>query len=304
MDFIHELYQIKTLILTEVAPHFLYLGRGVGSIMCAIMVAVISCSIFLQDGIDWGLVARPLCVMFIISVFPQLIVTPLDAISQGLNGWMDTACEQTIEQREQLSEQLKRKIEQEEIIEYSIEDTDIAEMDGLYESTEESRTELPNRFQRWIMDAMVYLVEIFSYVAQMFVSFLSVIYMIILSITGPLTFALAIVPMFRSGIGSWFARYIQIMLWMPISHIIVIIMNLFHIVILRSALENSVAVTWPTTIMVCLSLVMTIALFKIPTLCEWIVESTGGTAFNAAVNKAGSKVVSAGMTVVNKVVSK
>ena len=51
MDFIHELYQIKTLILTEVAPHFLYLGRGVGSIMCAIMVAVISCSIFLQDGI-------------------------------------------------------------------------------------------------------------------------------------------------------------------------------------------------------------------------------------------------------------
>lgn len=304
MDFINELYQIKALILTEIAPHFLYLGRGVGSIMSAIMVGVISCSIFLQEGIDWGLVARPICVMFIISVFPQLIVTPLDAISQGLNSWMDNACEQTSVQREQLSEQLKKKIEQGEILEYSIENTDIAEMDGLYESTEESRTELPNRFQKWIMDAMVYLVEIFSYVAQMFVSFLSVIYMIILSITGPLTFALAMVPMFRSSIGSWFARYIQIMLWMPISHIIVIIMNLFYIVILKSCIENSVTVTWPTTIMVCLSLVMTIALFKIPTLCEWIIESTGGSAFNAAVNKAGAKVISAGMTVVNKVVSK
>ena len=187
-------------------------------------------------------------------------------------------------------EQEKERVEQEQIIEYNIEDTDIAEMDGLYESTEHSLTQVPNKFQRLIMDAMTYMVEIFSYVAQMFVSFLSVIYMIILSITGPLTFVLAIVPMFRSGIGSWLARYIQIMLWTPISHMIVIIMNYFHIVILRTSLENSIVVTWPTTVMLCLGLVMTIALFKIPTLCEWIVESTGGTAFNTAVNKAASKI--------------
>jgi len=297
MDFINELYQIKALILDEVAPDFLFIAQGIGCITGAIMVVVVAYHSFLQDGFDWGMSIRPFCIMFIVSVFPQLIIAPLDSISQGLNKWMDLTCEQVREQRTQLSEQLKERIQQDDIVEYDIENTDIAEIDNLYESTEQSRTNSPNRLQKWIMDGMVYLVEIFSYVAQMFVSFLSAIYMVILSITGPLTFVLAIVPMFRSGIGSWFARYIQIMLWTPISHLIVIMMNLFHIVILKSSLENSVIVTWPTTIMICLGLVMTIALFKIPTLCEWIVESTGGSAFNASVNKTASKII---MMVANK----
>lgn len=290
MDFINELYQIKQLMLDELAPDFLFIAQGVSSITASIMIAIIATHSFLQDGFDLGMALRPFCIIFIIFVFPQLITTPLDSISQGLNKWMFLTCEQIGEQRNQLSEQLKERILQDDIFEYDIENIDIAEIDGLYESTEHSRTGLPNRFQKWIMDAMVYLVEIFSCVAQMFVSFLSVIYTIILSITGPLTFVLAIVPMFRSGIGSWFARYIQIMLWTPMSHLIIIIMNYFHIVVLKASLENSISVTWPTTIMFCLGMVMTIALFKIPTLCEWIVESTGGSAFNAAVNKAAAKI--------------
>lgn len=290
MDFINELYHIKTLMLEEVAPQFQYVAHGVSIITMAIMIVVVAFGIFLQSGFDWGMALRPICIVFIVSFFPQLIVAPLDTIGTALNKWMDESSEQATELREELSVKLKERVEQEQIIEYNIEDTDIAEMDGLYESTEHSLTQVPNKFQRLIMDAMTYMVEIFSYVAQMFVSFLSVIYMIILSITGPLTFVLAIVPMFRSGIGSWLARYIQIMLWTPISHMIVIIMNYFHIVILRTSLENSIVVTWPTTVMLCLGLVMTIALFKIPTLCEWIVESTGGTAFNTAVNKAASKI--------------
>lgn len=304
MDFINELYHIKSLMLEEIFPDFFNLAVGVGGITGGITIVITSYNVFFGKGFDLGLALRPFCILFIITMFPYIILSPLDIIGQGLYKWMDKTCEQSGIERENLSKTLKDKIDRDEILEYDMENTDIAMIDGLYESTEKSNTETPSRFQRWIMDAMVYLVEIFSYVAQMFVSFLSVIYMIILSITGPLTFVLAIVPMFMSSLGSWLARYIQITLWIPISHIIVIIMNYFHIIILKNAITGTEAITWPTSIMVCLSLVMTIALFKIPTLCEWIVESSGGAAINAAVNKAGAKAAGFTAGVVTKVISK
>ena len=304
MDFITELYLIKSLMLKEVFPDFFGAAIGIGGITGGIAIVISSYSTFFDKGFDISLAFRPFCILVILSVFPNLVISPLDAISQSLYKWMDKTCEQSSSEREQLSHRLKNKIDQEDILDYDMDNTDIAMIDGLYESSEESRTELPSRFQRWIMDAMVHLVEILSYVAQMFVSFLSVIYMIILSITGPLTFVLAIVPMFMSSIGSWLARYIQIMLWIPISHLIVIIMNYFHIIILKNAIDSTDAITWPTTIMTCLSMVMIIALFKIPTLCEWIVESTGGMSFNNAVNKAGAKTAGATMGMITKVIKK
>lgn len=304
MDFITELYHIKSLMMQEVFPDFYGAAVGIGGITAAIAIVITSYGIFFGKGFDVGSALRPFFILIILTFFPSLIISPLDGISQALYKWMDETCEQSSIEREELSLRLKHKIEQDETLDYDMNNTDVAMIDGLYESSEESRTELPSRFQRWIMDALVYLVEVLSYVAQMFVSFLSVIYMIILSITGPLTFVLAIVPMFMSSIGSWLARYIQIMLWIPISHLIVIIMNYFHIIILKNNIDGTDAITWPTTIMVCLSLVMIIALFKIPTLCEWIVESSGGTAFNNAVNKAGAKTAGATMGVITKAISK
>lgn len=289
MVIVDELYDIKQLVVESMLPGFLSVAGQLASITATILLVVVAFESFIKVGFDKGLALRPFCIAFIIMVFPYLILAPMDSAAKAMNGWMTEVCNASIEKKDKLDEAIKQKVMESEIIYEDLEDTDTGHIDRLYQGTESSRTELPNTVQRWLMNATLWLVEIFTYVAQLFITVLSVLYLTILSLLGPISFALAIVPSFRGSISDWLARYIQISLWAPLSQIFLLMVNTLTSVVLSVSLSGEGNVTYPTTTVLCVNIISVIGLFKIPTVAEWVVQSTGGSSFNAAYNKAGAK---------------
>lgn len=270
-------------MLEDVFPQFQYVASGIGGIAATILIVTVCYESYIKGGLDIGLALRPFCIAFVLSVFPQLIIAPLDGISQATTKWMSNICDDMKDERKLLNERIKASIEYEE----EANDVDNTDIDAKYQANNASRSEMPGWLERTCMNIMIWLVNLLTHVAQVFVSFLSIIYMMLLSLTGPITFALAIIPSFRSGITSWFARYIQIMLWQPLAQIFIFLTGSIGNIILETTLNDGSTVTSPQLTLLCISIVSVIGLFKIPTIAEWVVESTGGTGFNAAVNKAG-----------------
>lgn len=295
MDFAENLFTIKDVLLENIFPQFQYIASCIGAITATILIVTITLNSYLTgDGIDWSMALRPFVIAFVLAVFPNLVVRPLDSISQATNKWMSSICDEAKNNKEALEEEIKRKIEEENKIntdEYTIADADPNQVNPTFEqnnsttatSAEQNR---PSWIARAFISIITWIVDVLTTVAQIFISFLSIMYLMILSLTGPITFALAILPAFKGGITSWFARYIQIMLWIPLSQIFMYMMYSVQNILLSESLGKSV-VTSPVITMLALGVVSIIGMFKIPSIAEWVIESTGGQSFNAAVNKAG-----------------
>lgn len=316
MDFFQDLFVLKQQLLESVFPQFQYVASSIGGIAATILITTVVLNAYINScSIDWGLMLRPFCIAFVLSVFPVLIIQPLDSLAQATNKWMYGICKDSKSQKQQLKQQIRDKIASantialEDMVEVAGNiDADNERIEQIFQEHESNDTfsnEISlNWTQRALIDTFTWIVEQLTYVAQLFVSFMGVVYLLLLSLTGPITFALAIIPAFKTGITSWFARYIQIMLYMPLAQIFMFLMQKSQNIILESALATSDMVTYPTLTMWCLNIVSIIGLFKIPTIAEWVVESSGGQAFGAAVNRVGASVAGKAATVARKMITK
>lgn len=101
------------------------------------------------------------------------------------------------------------------------------------------------------------------------------IFLILLSLLGPFSFALAIIPSYKHQVNSWIARYISIALWIPVSKIVMFVSY--------SLLKNMAAVELGLTggtswiLIVCLIVVIR-CLMKVPAMSSYIIDSAGAGA--------------------------
>lgn len=290
MEFLEQLFLIKEILLTNIFPQFQYIASAIGAITATILIVTVILNSYVNnESIDWGMALRPFCIAFVLSVFPILVIQPLDKVGISVNRWMSEFCDDSKDKVTQLKETIQKKINEQNAIDISEGDEPTWEdpnIDNLYDNIEFVNPYQNGKLQELLVDIVNWLVATLTDIAQVFISFLSTVYLTLLSLTGPITFALAIIPAFRGGISSWFARYIQIMLWIPLTQIFVYMMYNLQIILYDLALRNN-TITMPLLSSIILGAVAVIGIFKIPTLAEWVVESTGGQAFNSAINKTG-----------------
>lgn len=126
-------------------------------------------------------------------------------------------------------------------------------------------------------------------------------YLIILTIIGPLAFALAIFTGFQDSHLMWIARYVQISLWLPLANILgsmVSYMQAKVISLQYLELVNNVpdeAQSGPT-IYIVFMIIATLCYFTIPTISGFIISSSG-------VGNALQRVTNLGSTVVGGAIS-
>lgn len=122
--------------------------------------------------------------------------------------------------------------------------------------------------------------KILLFVQQM----LSVLYITIMGLVGPLVFALAILPGFEGGIRNWVARYIQISLWIPVGYLVMGI-NLM----LGTSMCDAAAVTGANMgqewLMIANQIVTIVSIAAVPKICGWIIESTGANDAHSAITQ-------------------
>ena len=84
-------------------------------------------------------------------------------------------------------------------------------MDTLYEVTHIFSTKY------WVLQLFRWLLEILFGAAALVIDTLRTFYLVILTILGPIAFAISIYDGFQSTLTYWFSRYISVYLWLPIA---------------------------------------------------------------------------------------
>ncbi len=123
------------------------------------------------------------------------------------------------------------------------------------------------------------------------------IFLTLLCLLGPFSFALSILPAYRQQASSWIARYINILLWVPISKIVIFVG--YFILKEIAGLEAGMGAGESWVLLVCIFVVIK-SLKSIPTIASYIVESAGSggaegsnpaTGLAAAGARAGARAV-------------
>jgi conjugative transposon TraJ protein len=89
-------------------------------------------------------------------------------------------------------------------------------------------------FRAWMKNTL----ELFHVAARLLISVLATFLLIVLSVLGPLTFAIAIFPGFGGGIQKWLGNFITISLWVPVCNIFGSIMATFQVQMLQSDVDR------------------------------------------------------------------
>lgn len=126
-------------------------------------------------------------------------------------------------------------------------------------------------------------------------------FLIVLTVVGPLAFALAIFTGFQDSHLMWIARYVQISLWFPLANILGSMVSYLQskvITLQYLELTNNVPEEAQSgdLIYMVFMVIATMAYFTIPTIASYIISSSGvGSALQRMTNLSNAMVMGAGM---------
>ena len=104
--------------------------------------------------------------------------------------------------------------------------------------------------------------------------------LVVLSILGPISFAISCWDGFQASLSQWFVRYISIYLWLPVSDLFSSVLARIQVLMLKQDIElladpnfipdgsNGVYITF--------LIIGIIGYFTIPTVANWIIQAGGG----------------------------
>ena len=150
-----------------------------------------------------------------------------------------------------------------------------------------------------IRDFFREILELIFASAALLIDTLRTFFLIVLSILGPIAFAISVWDGFQSTLTQWICRYISIYLWLPVSDMFSTILAKIQVLMLQNditALENdpSYSVDASNGVYIIFMIIGIIGYFTIPTVANWIIQAGGVGQYNKNVNstagKAGSMV--------------
>ena len=167
---------------------------------------------------------------------------------------------------------------------------DLATMGGMYAEREVYKLgqEIKNFFRE--------LLEILFQAAALVIDTVRTFFLIVLSILGPIAFALSVWDGFQSTMSQWFTRYISIYLWLPVSDLFSAMLAKLQTLILTNDIEqlsdpNFIPDT-SNTVYIIFMIIGIVGYFTIPSVAGWIIQAGGmgnlGRNINQTAQKAGN----------------
>ena len=121
-------------------------------------------------------------------------------------------------------------------------------------------------------------------------------FLIVLSILGPIAFALSVFDGLQNTLIQWLARYISVYLWLPVSDLFGAMLAKIQTLILQEEMNlmadpmSVIDVDGSSAIYLIFMVIGIIGYFCVPTVSNWIVQAGGMSAYNRNVNNTTSKV--------------
>ncbi len=319
MDFnsLHELLRSTYNEMMPLSAHMAGIAKGIAGLGALFYIAMrIWASLARAEPIDVFPLLRPFVLGFCIMFFPTIVLGTINGVlSPVVRGTEQMVSQQSgdlqalTQKRDQLEyESLMRNPETAYLADQAKWDEKIEEMGiigvsdavviaGMYAERAAYNS------KKWFMDKIYQLLELMYQAASLIIDTLRTFFLIVLSILGPIVFAIGMWDGLGGSITAWFSRYISVYLWLPVSSILTALLSKIQVLMLQkdiALLEDPSFISdgsnWYYIIFFLIGIV---GYFTVPTVAGWIIEAGGGMGnysknVNEQTKNVGGKAVTGG----------
>ena len=243
--------------------------------------------------------ALGLCIMFFPTFVLGTINTVLSPVVRGCNDLLQTQTFDMNEYRQQKDkleyEALMRNPEtaylaSDEEFDRQLEElgwspSDMITMTGMY--MDRAAYDIKKSVRDWFRE----LLELMFQAAALIIDTLRTFFLIVLSILGPLAFAISVYDGFQSTLTQWITRYISIYLWLPVADLFSSVLARIQTLMLQRDIEElsdpNFIPDGSNSVYIIFMIIGIVGYFTIPTVAGWIVSAGGTSGYNRNVTKAG-----------------
>ena len=262
------------------------------------------------EPIDLFPLMRPFAIGICILFFPTLvlgslngILSPLVKATHSLMVGQTLDMEQWQERRERLELESREQMPPDS---YYAEDEEMErELNelGLDDQTQQALDRMNEQRSSWsvkgiIFKCLAWVLELLFAAASVILDVLRTFYLVVLSLLGPIAFAISVFDGFQSTLTQWLTKYVSIYLWLPISDLFSAIIARLQTLSMRHDADLMAEgynwyVDWSSSLNLIFMLVAVCGYLCIPSIASWVVQANGFAAYNKTVSKMTS-LVSAG----------
>ena len=309
MDF-ENLHQILRSLYDEMMPlceDMAGVAKGIAGLGALFYVAYrVWQSLARAEPIDVFPMLRPfaigLCIMFFPTVVLGTLSGVLSPIVQGTAKMREAETLDMNEYREQKDkleyEAMKRNPEtaylvsneefDKQLEELGWSPDDLVTMAGMY--IERSMYQM----KKGVRDFFRELLELLFQAAALVIDTLRTFFLVVLSILGPIAFAISVWDGFQSTLTQWICRYVQVYLWLPVSDMFSTILAKIQVLMLQSDIERMQAdpnfsLDSSDGVYIVFMIIGIIGYFTIPTVSGWIIQAGGMGNYGRNVNQTAGK---------------
>lgn len=309
MDF-ENLHQILRSLYDEMMPlceDMAGVAKGIAGLGALFYVAYrVWQSLARAEPIDVFPMLRPfaigLCIMFFPTVVLGTLSGVLSPIVQGTAQMLEAETLDMNEYREQKDkleyEAMKRSPEtaylvsneefDKQLEELGWSPEDLVTMTGMY--IERSMYQM----KKGVRDFFRELLELLFQAAALVIDTLRTFFLVVLSILGPIAFAISVWDGFQSTLTQWICRYVQVYLWLPVSDMFSTILAKIQVLMLLSDIERMQAdpnfsLDSSDGVYIVFMIIGIIGYFTIPTVSGWIIQAGGMGNYGRNVNQTAGK---------------
>ncbi|MGB7527026.1 conjugative transposon protein TraJ [Sphingobacterium cellulitidis] len=165
--------------------------------------------------------------------------------------------------------------------------SDLATMSGMYLDRQAYKIE--KALKEWFRN----LLEILFQASALVIDTIRTFFLIVLSILGPIAFAISVWDGFQSTLTQWLTRYISVYLWLPISDMFSSMLAKIQSLIIERDIDMLADPTYipdtSNTVYIIFMLIGIVGYFTIPTVAGWVIQAGGAGNFMRNVNQTASK---------------
>lgn len=317
MEF-ENLHQVLRSLYEEMLPlsaDMAVVAKGIAGLGALFYVALkVWQALARAEPIDVYPLLRPfaigICIMFFPSIVLGTINSILSPVVQGTHQMLagqvldlnDLQAKKDLLEREAMlrnpetaylvsDEEFDRRLE-----ELGWSPTDLITMSGMYMDRQSYKLE--QAVKNWFRE----LLEILFQAAALVIDTIRTFFLIVLSILGPIAFAISIWDGFQSTLTQWLTRYISVYLWLPVADLFSSMLAKIQTLIVERDIEMLADPTFipdtSNTVYTIFMIIGIVGYFTVPTVTGWIIQAGGAGNFMRNVNQTARKagnVASAGV---------
>ena len=165
--------------------------------------------------------------------------------------------------------------------------TDIGTIAGMY--MDRQAYQMEKMIKQWFRNFL----EVLFQAAALVIDTIRTFFLIVLSILGPIAFAISVWDGFQSTLTQWITRYVSVYLWLPVADLFSSMLARLQSLIIERDIEMlsdpSFIPDTSNTVYVIFMIIGIVGYFTVPTVTGWIIQAGGGGNFMRNVSQTAMK---------------